>query len=62
MFPDLDISAKACETMRELVREGNLGVKTGKGFFTYPEATRSQTQNDFYRRLIIQLKASKYYS
>ena len=61
IFPALDNSDKACNAMRNLVSEGNLGLKTGKGFFDYPEDQRNQVQMDFYRRLIVQLKASQNY-
>ena len=61
MFPALNNSDKASAAMRELVTQGHKGIKTGKGFFDYPEETRQQAQNDFYRRLIVQLKASKNY-
>ena len=61
MFPALNNSDKASAAMRELVEQGHKGIKTGKGFFDYPEETRQQVQNDFYRRLIVQLKASKNY-
>ncbi len=61
IFPALDNSDKACNAMRVLVSEGNLGLKTGKGFFVYPEDQRNQVQMDFYRRLIVQLKASQNY-
>ena len=61
MFPALNNSDKASASMRELVAQGHKGIKTGKGFFDYPEETRQQVQNDFYRRLIVQLKASKNY-
>lgn len=61
MFPALNNSDKASSAMRDLVSQGHKGIKTGKGFFDYPEETRQQVQNDFYRRLIVQLKASKNY-
>lgn len=61
MFPALNNSDQASSAMRELVAQGHKGIKTGKGFFDYPEETRQQAQNDFYRRLIVQLKASKNY-
>ena len=61
MFPALNNSDKASAAMRELVAQGHKGIKTGKGFFDYPEEIRQQIQNDFYRRLIVQLKASKNY-
>ncbi len=61
ILPALDNSDKACDSMRKLVENGDLGVKTGKGFFDYPEEKLGSIQKDFYKRLVIQLKASKYY-
>ena len=61
ILPTLDNSDKACDSMRKLVENGDLGVKTGKGFFDYPEEKLGSVQKDFYKRLVIQLKASKYY-
>lgn len=61
IFPALDNSEEACDAMRDLVKEGNLGLKTGKGFFTYTEEEREKAQKEFYRRLITQLKASANY-
>ena len=61
MFPALCNADKACDAMRELVAKGDLGIKTGKGFFEYPEEERAKAQDAFYKRLIIQLKASKNY-
>ena len=62
MFPALCNSDTACGAMRKLVADGNLGIKTGKGFFDYPEETRAAAQTEFYKRLIVQLKASKHYN
>lgn len=61
VFPNLCNDSQTSNAMRSLVKNGNLGIKTGKGFFEYPEETRAKVQHNFYRRLIIQLKASKYY-
>lgn len=61
LFPELNNSAKACDMMRENVEKGNLGLKTGKGFFEYTEDQKEKMQEDFNRRLITQLKASKNY-
>ena len=57
----LDNSDKACNMMRKLVEDGRLGVKNGKGFFDYPEGKAEQVQTDFFKRLIVQLKASENY-
>lgn len=61
ILPALDNSDKACDSMRKIMENGDLGLKTGKGFFEYPEETRGQVQKEFYKRLITQLKASKNY-
>lgn len=61
MFPALCTSDKACDAMRTLVDQGKLGIKSGEGFFSYPEEKRAAAQTEFYKRLIVQLKASKNY-
>ena len=61
MFPHFNNSDKASDTMRSLVSEGNYGIKTGKGFFEYPEESREEVQQAFYDRLIRQLKVSDTY-
>lgn len=62
MFPALCNADRACDAMRKLVGEGNLGIKTGKGFFEYPAEARERAQTDFYKRLVVQLKASGHYN
>lgn len=59
MFPYLNNAERASSAMREHVEKGELGFKTGKGFFEYPEEKREEIQTDFYRRLIRQLKVSE---
>lgn len=61
LFKELNNSDKACEMMREKVIAGKLGLKTGEGFFKYPEEIRENIKNNFNKRLITQLKASKNY-
>jgi 3-hydroxybutyryl-CoA dehydrogenase len=61
LFKELDNSDKACDLLRSKVENGQLGLKTGKGFFEYPEEVKQNVQNDFIKRLITQLKASKNY-
>lgn len=61
LFKELNKSDKACDYLRQKVSKGKLGLKTGEGFFTYPEDVKAKQLNNFNKRLIIQLKASKNY-
>lgn len=61
LFKELDHSDRACSMMRQKVYEGKLGLKSGEGFYEYPEDKKADIQDSFYRRLIIQLIASKNY-
>ena len=61
LFKELNNSDKACDMLREKVESGNLGLKTGEGFFKYPDEVKDKVRNDFNRRLLTQLKASKNY-
>jgi len=61
ILPALDNSAKACDMLREQVKANHLGLKNGQGFFSYPEGKAEEVQTDFYKRLVVQLKASSFY-
>ncbi|KOR86069.1 3-hydroxybutyryl-CoA dehydrogenase [Bacillus sp. FJAT-22058] len=50
--PVLDQSKEAPDLIRDLVAEGKLGTKSGKGIFTYEESTVSQKINERDRNFI----------
>lgn len=57
LFKELNTSKKASDLLKEKVNNKKLGLKTEEGFFKYSK----EIKKDFFRRLIIQLKASKNY-
>jgi len=61
LLPSLSADRKACDMLRGKVAENKLGVKSGEGFFKYPEDKRDEAVKAFHRRLITQLKASRTY-
>lgn len=60
-FPYLADNKQPSQLMKQLVDEGNYGIKTGKGFYDYPEEERDARQMAFYKRLMTQLKTSREY-
>lgn len=49
------------EFLKEKVRQGKLGIKTREGFFNYKTIDIDQVRKQYIKKLIHQLKASKYY-
>lgn len=54
-------STDANPILREKVKDGKLGVKSGAGFFEYKPEEVEKLKKEFNRRLIHQLKASEFY-
>jgi len=61
LLKDMDNSKEANPILRAAVKEGRLGVKSGRGIFDYPPETVAETKRQFNRRLIRQLKVSAFY-
>lgn len=57
----MDNRKEANPILRAKVEEGKLGMKSGQGFFDYPEDKVQEMKNAFNKKLIVQLKASKNY-
>lgn len=57
----MDNSKQANPILRQKVEEKKLGLKSGEGFFEYPQEKVNEIKNEFNKRLIMQLKTSKNY-
>lgn len=61
LLKEMDHSLKANALLRHKMKEGKLGIKTGEGFFSYEGSKKEEALSKYIRKLIHQLKASKYY-
>lgn len=59
LFPELDSATAANSFLRGKVEQSKLGLKSGEGFYEYPEEIRQQVREAFNRRLLAQLKVSR---
>lgn len=57
----MDNRKEANPILRQKVEENKLGLKSGEGFFGYPQEKVNEIKNEFNKRLIMQLKTSKNY-
>ena len=57
----MDNSICANPLLREKVKEGKLGVKSGEGFYSYHQVDINDVKRKYIKKLIRQLKVSEYY-
>lgn len=60
VWPDLEDRKDAPDILKDKVRAGKLGIKTGEGFLSYPDQEkRDEVVKNFHKRLMMQLMVSK---
>lgn len=61
LLKEMDNSQSANPLLREKVEKGELGFKSGEGFYEYPESEKNKIKKQYTKKLLHQLKASDYY-
>jgi 3-hydroxybutyryl-CoA dehydrogenase len=61
LLPEMDHTTAANPILREKVAKNELGFKTKKGFFEYPDGEADAVKAAYSKRLMHQLKACKFY-
>lgn len=61
LLKEMDNSTASNPILREKVKDGKLGIKSGAGFYEYKTEEIERLKKEFNRRLIHQLKASEFY-
>lgn len=61
LLPDMDNSTQPNKLLKEKMDKGELGVKTGKGYYDYTGRDIEKIKQDYNERLIRQLKTSREY-
>ncbi len=62
LLKEMDNSQHANSLLKEKVEAGKVGFKSGEGFFKYDTNEKRSIKEAYFKKLITQLKVSKYYT